>query len=119
MSRLPRLCPSGIPIHIIQRGNNRQTCFACDEDRQTYLRFLREASRYYGVNIHAWVLMTNHVHLLATPENDTSISRMMQLLGKCYVSYYNQMYCRSGTLWEGRFKSCVVDSDFYFLACQR
>ena len=73
----------------------------------------------YGVEIYAWVLMTNHIHLLATPDSDSGISRMMQYQGRCYVKYFNQMVKRSGTLWEGRFKSCVVDTQGYFFACQK
>jgi len=119
MARLPRLCPAGIPLHVIQRGNNRQVCFVCVEDYKTYLSYLHDGARKYGVDIHAWVLMTNHVHLLSTPQFDGSVSKMMQYLGRHYVRYYNQMYQRTGMLWEGRFKSCVVDTDVYFLACQR
>ncbi|MGB5707248.1 MAG: transposase [Arenicellales bacterium] len=119
MARLPRLCPAGVPLHIIHRGNNRQVCFVYSEDYQNYLGFLSEGALKYGVSIHAWVLMTNHVHILATSHQDGSISRMMQYLGRYYVRYYNAMYGRTGTLWEGRFKSCVVDSDTYFLTCQR
>ena len=119
MARLTRLCPAGVPLHVIQRGNNRQVCFVCVEDYQTYLKYLSDGARKYGVDIHAWVLMANHVHLLSTSHFDGSVSKMMQYLGRHYVRYYNQMYRRTGALWEGRFKSCVVDTDAYFLACQR
>ena len=119
MARLPRLCPAGVPLHVIHRGNNRQVCFVCSEDYQNSIVFLSEGALKYGVSIHAWVLMTNHVHILATSHHDGNISRMMQCLGRYYVRYYNAMYYRTGTLWEGRFKSCVVDSDTYFLTCQR
>ena len=119
MARLLRLCPAGMSVHIIQRGNNRQACFMCDEDCRTYLNYLRESSCAYGVNIYAWVLMTNHVHILAEPDSDFGVSRMMQYLGRYYVKYFNEMYRRTGTLWEGRFKSCVVDTQEYFLTCQR
>ncbi|MCP5209169.1 MAG: transposase [Hahellaceae bacterium] len=119
MSRLPRLCPPGIPQHIIQRGTNRQACFASDEDFAAYAHWLGEHAKKNGVAIHAWVFMTNHVHLLVTPNKFNSVSRMMQSLGRQYVRYFNYTYQRTGTLWEGRFKSCVVDAENYFLLCQR
>lgn len=119
MARLRRICPPGIPQHIIQRGNNRQVCFAADEDFAAYAHWLRESSQGYGVAIHAWVLMTNHVHILATPGQPDGVSRMMQRVGRQYVRYFNKAYRRSGTLWEGRFKSCVVDAEGYLLVCQR
>ena len=119
MARLPRLCLPGIPQHIIQRGTNRQVCFASNEDFAAYAHWLNKYAREYGVAIHAWVLMTNHVHILATPENVTGISKMMQTLGRHYVRYFNHSYRRTGTLWEGRFKSCVVDEENYLLICQR
>jgi len=119
MPRQPRPCPAGIPQHIIQRGNNRHVCFASNEDMAAYANWLHEASVKFGVLIHAWVLMTNHVHLLVTPVNESAISRMMQYLGRYYVPYFNYTYQRSGTLWEGRFKSCLVQADAYLLACHR
>jgi len=119
MARLPRICTPGIPQHIIQRGNNRQVCFASDEDFSAYAYWLEEYSRKYRVAIHAWVFMTNHVHLLVTPETDVGVSRLMQALGRHYVRYFNHTYKRSGTLWEGRYKSCVVDAEDYLLICQR
>jgi len=119
MARLPRIRLPGIPQHIIQRGNNRQPCFASDEDFSAYAHWLDEYARKYEVAIHAWVFMTNHVHLLATPESEEGISRLMQTLGRHYVRYFNYTYKRSGTLWEGRFKSCVVDEEKYLLICQR
>jgi len=119
MARLPRICLPGIPQHIIQRGNNRQVCFASEEDFAAYAHWLGEASIKNNVAIHAWVFMTNHVHLLVTPESQDGISRMMQTLGRRYVRYFNYTYKRTGTLWEGRFKSCVVDADNYLLTCQR
>ena len=119
MARLPRLTPAGIPQHLIQRGNNRQACFCCEEDFIAYAGWLREYSVKHQVKIHAWVFMTNHVHLLATPETDDGISRMMQSLGRMYVRYFNRAYRRSGTLWEGRYKSCLVQSDGYLLECYR
>ena len=119
MSRLPRLCPQGIPLHIIQRGNNRQISFICKEDYRNYLGFVFDGATAYGVYVHAWVLMTNHVQLLATSHSDGNVSKMMQYVGRYYVRDFNQQYRRSGTLWEGRFKSCLIDSDQYFLTCQR
>jgi putative transposase len=117
MPRLPRLTPIGIPQHIIQRGNNRQVCFNSDEDMAAYANWLYESSLKHEVHIHAWVFMTNHVHLLVTPWQKNGVSRMMQSLGRYYVLYFNKAYRRSGTLWEGRFKSCLVESSEYLLRC--
>lgn len=119
MARLPRICLPGIPQHVIQRGNNRQVCFACEADFAAYAHWLEEASRKCQVAVHAWVFMTNHVHLLVTPEIEGGVSRMMQMLGRRYVRYFNTIYRRTGTLWEGRFKSCIVDAENYLLVCQR
>lgn len=119
MARLPRLCLPGIPQHIIQRGSNRQPCFASKEDFSAYAHWLDESSKKHMVAIHAWVFMTNHVHLLVTPSAPNGISKMMQTLGRHYVRYFNHAYRRTGTLWEGRFKSCVVDEEDYLLVCQR
>jgi putative transposase len=115
MARLSRILPVDIPVHIIQRGNNRQVCFVSDEDHGAYLDWLKEYSRKYEVDIHAWVMMTNHVHLLCTPRREGSVSRMMQALGRRYVRYFNYQYRRSGTLWEGRYKSCLVQAADYLL----
>ncbi|MCB1850520.1 MAG: transposase [Gammaproteobacteria bacterium] len=119
MARLPRVCLPGIPQHIIQRGNNQQACFTSDKDHAAYAHWLTEASKKYRVAIHAWVFMTNHVHLLATPETQDGLSKMMQIVGRHYVRYFNDSHRRTGTLWEGRFKSCVVDAENYLLVCQR
>lgn len=119
MARLPRLCLPGIPQHIIQRGNNRQACFATNEDFAAYAHWLEELSSKYHIAVHAWVFMTNHVHLLVTPASTEGVSNMMQSLGRQYVRYFNHTYKRTGTLWEGRFKSCVIDADNYLLLCQR
>ncbi len=119
MARLPRICLPGIPQHVIQRGNNRQACFASDEDFAAYVYWLADYAVKYRVVIHAWVLMTNHVHLLMTPVTGDGISKLMQTLGRHYVRYFNYTYRRTGTLWEGRFKSCVVDAENYLLVCQR
>ena len=119
MARLSRICLPGIPQHVIQRGNNRQACFASKEDFTAYLNWLYEYSVEHHVSIHAWVLMTNHVHLLLTPDSSEGVSKLMQSLGRRYVRYFNYTYRRTGTLWEGRFKSCVVQTDKYLLLCQR
>ena len=119
MARLARLCPLGIPQHIIQRGNNRQPCFASDEDIAAYASWLSKAANHYKVHLHAWVFMTNHVHLLATPQEERAVSKMMQLVGRHYVRYFNHTYQRTGTLWEGRFKSCLVQEDEYLFYCYR
>ena len=119
MARLPRLCMAGIPQHIIQRGNNRQICFGSEADFSAYAYWLEDSSQKYKVSIHAWVFMTNHVHLLVTSETGDGISRMMQTLGRHYVRYFNHTYRRTGTLWEGRFKSSVIDEENYLLICQR
>jgi putative transposase len=119
MARLPRYCPSGIPQHVIQRGNNRSVCFASDKDMAVYTHYLSEAASKFGLLIHGWVFMTNHVHLLVTPEEDTSLSKGMQYLGRQYVRYFNRSYQRTGTLFEGRYKSCIVQQSDYFLVCLR
>lgn len=119
MARLARVAPVGVPQHIIQRGNNRQVCFASEDDMKAYLYWLKELSMKHQVDVHAWVLMTNHVHLLCTPLKENAISRMMQSIGRLYVRYYNHTYQRSGTLWEGRFKSCLVQSERYLLELYR
>jgi putative transposase len=119
MPRRARLCPPATSQHVIQRGNNRQICFCSDEDCAAYAHWLREAAHKYQVNIHAWVFMTNHVHLLVTPADEDGISLMMQSLGRQYVRYFNKAYRRTGTLCEGRFKSCLVQTSEYLLYCYR
>ncbi len=119
MARRPRQCPPGYPVHVVQRGNNRQVCFASDSDLKAYADWLRQSAVQYAVDIHAWVFMTNHVHLLMTPHSADSISRCMQRLGRHYVRFFNHRYRRTGTLFEGRFKSSIVQNERYFLACQR
>ena len=104
MARLKRISPLGIPQHIIQRGNNRQVCFACDQDMAFYASLLHQYSTKFSVSLHAWGYMTNHVHLLASPLATDAVSNMMQAIGRRYVRYFNREYRRSGTLWEGRFK---------------
>jgi putative transposase len=119
MPRLRRYCPPGIPVHIIQRGNNRQICFTSDSDMAAYANWLAKAAEKYGLRIHAWVFMTNHIHLLATPEYEHTVSRVMQMIGRYYVPYFNQANKRTGTLFERRFRACLVQEEQYFLACPR
>jgi putative transposase len=119
LARKPRFEVVGLPQHIIQRGNNRQPCFRDDEDRRRYLADLEEALHAHDVELHAWVLMSNHVHLLATPRTSRGISRMMQKLGSRYVRWFNDRHERSGTLWDGRFRASLVETDSYLLACMR
>ncbi len=119
MPRRARLTVPGIPWHIIQRGNNRTPCFYADEDYRRYLDTLREMANRFDCAVHAYVLMTNHVHLLLTPTRKDSAGLLMKHLGQRYVQYVNRCYRRSGTLWEGRFRSCVAQSDSYVLTCYR
>lgn len=119
MPRKPRHFVPNTPCHLVQRGNNRQPVFFSDEDYRFYLECLSEAAAKYVVQIHAYVLMTNHVHLLATGAHEDSLSRMMQSVGRRYVRFINATYQRTGTLWEGRFKSSLIDSDNYLLVCYR
>lgn len=119
MPRKPRMYLPGVPSHIVQRGNDRQACFFEKENYQFYLHCLEDACKRYGVLVHAYVLMTNHVHLLMTPSDEYGISRVMQLMGNRYVQYINKRYRRSGTLWEGRHKASLIDVERYLLACYR
>lgn len=117
MARLPRLSLPGYPHHIIQRGNNRQAIFSCPADYQTLLDLIEEHAKKSGVAVHAYVLMSNHFHLLVTPEAANSLSRMMQAVGRRYVRYFNDSQGRSGTLWEGRYRSTLIQTESYLLAC--
>lgn len=119
MPRRARLAIAGIPWHIIQRGNNRSACFFTNEDRFYYLDQLQRRSMEFGCRIHAYCLMTNHIHMLLTPEATDGPSLMMKNLGQCYVQYINRSYRRTGTLWEGRFKSCLAQDEQYALMCYR
>lgn len=119
MARLGRYFLPGQPLHLIQRGNNRQAIFHCDDDRRVYKAWLAEAAAANACGIHAYVLMTNHVHLLVTPDGEDSVPRMMQVLGRRYVRHINFCYRRSGTLWEGRYRAAPIESEAYFLACSR
>ena len=119
MARIPRIVVPGQALHIIQRGNNRQAVFYRVEDYCFYLETLQQAAVLHGCAIHAYVLMTNHVHLLATPECTEGPSRMIQAIGRRYVHYVNRCYRRTGTLWEGRFKSALINLERYFFTCVR
>jgi putative transposase len=119
MPRRARLSIPGIPWHIIQRGNNRSACFYAEQDYRVYLRHLEELARRFECAVHAYVLMTNHVHLLLTPAREDSAALLMKHLGQRYVQYINRTYRRSGTLWEGRFRSCLAQREGYVLACYR
>ncbi len=119
MPRIPRLNLPDYPQHVIQRGNNREPCFDSEKDYAIYLAKLSEYADQFKVEIHSYVLMTNHVHLLVTPKLGNGVSLMMQALGRYYVRYFNKRYKRTGTLWEGRFKSSIIDSDLYFLTVSR
>jgi len=119
MARQPRIDLPGVAQHIVQRGNNRLPCFLDDNDRQAYLHMLGGALTRSGCQLHAYVLMDNHVHLLATPPEPGALSRMMQQLGRCYVGRFNHRHGRTGTLWEGRYKACLVENESYLLQCHR
>jgi putative transposase len=119
MPRLPRLELPGVPLHVTQRGVNRCAIFLDDEDRHHYRHLLRKTCRQYGVAIHAFVLMDNHVHLLVSCAEVGGISRALGVSGQSYAQGFNTRHGRSGTLWQGRFKSCLVDSDRYLLAVIR
>jgi putative transposase len=113
MSRLGRYFLPDQPLHVIQRGNNRGATFFCEDDYAQYRGWLAEAGELYRCRIHAYVFMTNHVHLLVTPEREDSLPRTMQSLGRRYVRYVNAAYRRSGTLWEGRYRAAPIDSEAY------
>lgn len=119
MARLPRIVVPHQPHHIIQSGIDRQAIFRDADDSAIFLRWLREAARQFKVAIHAYVLMPTHVHLLASPGDDTGLARMMQWVGRHYVPYFNAKYQRVGTLWQGRYKATVIDSEQYFLVCSK
>ena len=117
MARLPRPDLPGIPQHIVQRGNNRLPCFLDDEDRQRYLQCLLESLNRFGCRLHAYVLMDNHTHLLMTPGEAGAMSRLMHTFARNYTGMFNHRHGRTGTLWEGRYRSALVEADRYLLAC--
>ena len=119
MPRKPRFYLPGVPAHIVQRGNCRQVTFFAEADYIAYLDWLSDGARLHGCAIHAYALMSNHVHLLVTPQQADSISKLIQFVGRRYVTYVNRCYAKSGTLWEGRHKGCVISDDDYLLACMR
>ena len=119
MPRPPRFLIPGLPQHVIVRGNNRDPIFIAEEDYSTYLEWLRSAAVKHGCAIHAYVLMTNHVHILVTPSTEHGLGKMVQMVGRYYVQYFNHQYRRTGTLWEGRYKASLIDSEQYLLTCQR
>jgi putative transposase len=119
MARQPRFFAPGEAQHAIQRGNNREPTFAAEEDYRFYLDCLRKAAKAHGLAVHAYALMTNHVHLLVTPDHERSLPGVLQSVGRRYVQYFNYTYRRTGTLWEGRYRATVVDSERYLLTCMR
>ena len=119
MPRRPRLHIADYPHHIVQRGHNRAACFFADEDYQAYLHWLGEGLQKTGIQLHAYVLMTNHVHLLLTPKAAGDIPRLIIALGRRFVQYINKTYRRTGTLWDSRYKSSLIQTDTYLLRCQR
>jgi len=119
MPRRARVTSPGVPHHLIQRGNNRQPCFFSEDDYHFYLAWLQEYAELSGCAVHAYVLMTNHVHILITPEDERSLWQLMKRLGQRYVQYINRTYRRSGGLWEGRYRSCITQEEDYVLACYR
>lgn len=119
MPRKPRFFIPGIPVHVVQRGHSRNPVFYEPSDYSAYLEWLGEAADKYNCAIHAYVLMTNHVHLLVTPDNKDGVSRMMQFVGRKYVPYINYYYGTSGSIWEGRYKASLVQEDSYLLSCMR
>lgn len=119
MARLPRPVVAGVPLHITQRGNNRLRCFFVDADYMVYLDLLQQAAREAQCLIHAYVLMTNHVHLLLTPCDEYGPGALMKFVGERFVPYVNRRHARTGTLWEGRFRSCLVQTERYLMVCQR
>jgi putative transposase len=119
MSRRSRLDLPGLPQHVVQRGNDRRPCFFLELHYLQYLRYLDKYARAFSCEIHAYVLMCNHVHLLVTPLAAGGVGRMMQALGRQYVGFVNHSLARTGTLWEGRYKSCLVDTERYLLECHR
>ena len=119
MPRRPRIQLNGVPLHIVQRGHNREPCFFSEEDYTSYLHWLGEALDDNQCQLHAYALMTNHVHLLLTPKRAETVPKLIMSLGRRYVQYINRSYKRTGTLWDSRYKSSVTQADTYLLTCQR
>ena len=119
MPRRARMYLPGLPYHLVQRGNNREPCFIEPENYRFYLELWKSISPVYGVAVHAYCLMTNHIHFLVTPEKETSVSNTMKVVGSRFAQYFNRKYKRTGTLWEGRHRSSLVQSEKYLLTCMR
>jgi putative transposase len=119
MARKPRSIIAGYPFHVIVRGNNRQAIFHDDDDRASFKSILKEACLAHGLAVHAYVMMTNHVHLIGTPARDEALARVMQAVGRQYVRRFNHRHGRTGTLWEGRYRASLIQGDRHLLACQR
>jgi len=119
MARRPRVTLPDVPLHLVQRGNNRQICFVADMDYRCYLKWLREYAAATGCRLHAYALMTNHVHLLLTPPRRDAPGKLMKVLGQRYAQYFNRTYQRTGALWDGRYRSCPVQEEQYLMNCQR
>ncbi|KKO61281.1 Transposase IS200 like protein [Janthinobacterium sp. KBS0711] len=119
MPRRLRLALPGVPLHVVQRGVNRQACFLDGQDKQRYLDYLRSCLALAPCQLHAYVLMSNHVHLLLSTQGMASLASLMKMLNQRYVQYFNWRYGRTGSLWEGRYKSCLVQGERYLLICQR
>jgi len=119
MPRKPRFVIPGVPVHVVQRGRSREPVFYDDADYRVYLGRLKEGAERYQCQIHAYVLMTNHIHLLSTPSDMQGITRMMQYIGRHYVPYVNRTYGGSGSIWEGRYKANLVQNEHYLLSCMR
>ena len=119
MARLPRYFIKGVPLHIILRGNNRELIFGNEEDFRFFKEALHDAAKGHGLAIHAYVFMTNHIHLLASPDTEKSVPKMMQSVGRRYVQHFNFSYKRTGTLWEGRYRATIVDAENYLFECMR
>ena len=119
MPRRPRVHLDGVPLHIVQRGHNKEPCFFAEEDYASYLHWLGEALSEAECKLHAYVLMTNHVHLLLTPKKAEAVQKLIISLGRRYVQYINRSYRRTGTLWDSRYKSSLIQAETYLLACQR
>lgn len=119
MPRKPRFFIPGVPVHVVQRGHSREPVFFEDDDYLAYLRWLKEGAERYKVAIHAYVLMNNHIHILATANDTDGITRMMQYVGRYYVPYINHSYGTSGSIWEGRYKASLIHDEAYLLTCMR
>lgn len=119
MARLPRIVLAGYPLHIMVKGHNAQDIFFSDDERRAYLEWLRDAAREYELAIHAFVLMPSHIHILATPKTPLSASRVMQSVSRRYAQMFNHNHQRTGTVWEGRFKSSLIEPEAYLLLCQK